>query len=145
MSDFFQNGVITTFHKLGDTDLCRIEDQLKEFSHPGGLTIHQGQKNFYLPKKPKEIAFAKLKEGDKEFLWEAIAKIPKNGIYVEVGSYKGGGAALAALANPSIKIYCVDIWKKNGNKDVFTPFNTWRRHTQFFPNIKPIKVDLNGC
>ena len=32
MSDFFQNGIITTFHKLGNTDLCRVESQLKEFS-----------------------------------------------------------------------------------------------------------------
>lgn len=32
MSDFFQNGVITTFHKLGETNLCRVEGQLKEFA-----------------------------------------------------------------------------------------------------------------
>lgn len=32
MSDFFQNGVITTFHKLGDVRLKRLESQLKEFS-----------------------------------------------------------------------------------------------------------------
>ncbi|MFB0566834.1 MAG: glycosyl transferase [Candidatus Aminicenantaceae bacterium] len=32
MSDFFQNGVITTFHKLGKIDLNRLEDELKEFS-----------------------------------------------------------------------------------------------------------------
>lgn len=32
MSDFFQNGVITTFHKLGDTNLKRLEGELKNFS-----------------------------------------------------------------------------------------------------------------
>jgi glucosyl-3-phosphoglycerate synthase len=32
MSDFFQNGVITTFHKLGHNDLKRLELELKEFS-----------------------------------------------------------------------------------------------------------------
>ncbi len=32
MSDFFQNGVIATIHKLGETDLKRMEDELKEFS-----------------------------------------------------------------------------------------------------------------
>jgi glucosyl-3-phosphoglycerate synthase len=32
MSDFFQNGVITTFHKLGKPDLKRVEGELKNFS-----------------------------------------------------------------------------------------------------------------
>ncbi len=32
MSDFFQNGVITTFHKLGKIDIKRLEKELKEFS-----------------------------------------------------------------------------------------------------------------
>lgn len=32
MSDFFQNGVIATFHKLGDLDLERLERELKDFS-----------------------------------------------------------------------------------------------------------------
>ena len=39
MSDFFQNGVITTFHKLGETDLCRIESQLKEFSQTRPIAL----------------------------------------------------------------------------------------------------------
>jgi len=32
MSDFFQNGVITTFHRLGKLDLKRLQKELKEFS-----------------------------------------------------------------------------------------------------------------
>jgi glucosyl-3-phosphoglycerate synthase len=32
MSDFFQNGVITTFHKLGDVNVKRLEGELREFS-----------------------------------------------------------------------------------------------------------------
>ncbi len=32
MSDFFQNGVITTFHRLGEVDVKRLEGELKEFS-----------------------------------------------------------------------------------------------------------------
>ena len=32
MSDYFQNGVITTFHKLGQVDIKRLEGQLKDFS-----------------------------------------------------------------------------------------------------------------
>ncbi|MFQ5721903.1 MAG: glycosyl transferase [Candidatus Aminicenantales bacterium] len=32
MSDFFQNGVITTFHKLGPLNLKRLESELRDFS-----------------------------------------------------------------------------------------------------------------
>ncbi|MGD2294795.1 MAG: glycosyl transferase [Candidatus Aminicenantes bacterium] len=32
MSDFFQNGVITTFHRLGKPNLKRLEGELKDFS-----------------------------------------------------------------------------------------------------------------
>ncbi len=32
MSDFFQNGVITTFHRLGKLNLKKLEEELKEFS-----------------------------------------------------------------------------------------------------------------
>lgn len=32
MSDFFQNGVITTFHRLGTLNVEKLEDQLKSFS-----------------------------------------------------------------------------------------------------------------
>jgi glucosyl-3-phosphoglycerate synthase len=41
MSDFFQNGVITTFHKLGKPNLRIIEEELKTFSktRPIGLVL----------------------------------------------------------------------------------------------------------
>ena len=41
MSDFFQNGVITTFHKLGKINLKRLEQELKDFSRirPIGLVL----------------------------------------------------------------------------------------------------------
>ena len=32
MSDFFQNGVITTFHKLGKPNLKKLEEELSGFS-----------------------------------------------------------------------------------------------------------------
>jgi glucosyl-3-phosphoglycerate synthase len=32
MTDFFQNGVITTFHNLGTSQICNLEEQLKEFA-----------------------------------------------------------------------------------------------------------------
>ncbi len=41
MSDFFQNGVITTFHKLGKSNLRKIEEELRGFSkiRPIGLVL----------------------------------------------------------------------------------------------------------
>lgn len=39
MSDFFQNGVITTFHKLGKIDLKRLEGELKEFSRISPIAL----------------------------------------------------------------------------------------------------------
>ena len=32
MSDYFQNGVITTFHRLGEVKIRNLEGELKEFS-----------------------------------------------------------------------------------------------------------------
>jgi glucosyl-3-phosphoglycerate synthase len=32
LTDFFQNGVITTFHNLGTSQICSLEEQLKEYS-----------------------------------------------------------------------------------------------------------------
>lgn len=41
MSDFFQNGVIATFHRLGELQLPKLEKDLKEFSstNPIGLVL----------------------------------------------------------------------------------------------------------
>jgi glucosyl-3-phosphoglycerate synthase len=41
MSDFFQNGVIATFHRLGELQLSKLEKDLKEFSsiNPIGLVL----------------------------------------------------------------------------------------------------------
>ena len=41
MSDFFQNGVIATFHRLGELHLPKLEKDLKEFSsvNPIGLVL----------------------------------------------------------------------------------------------------------
>jgi len=79
-------------------------------------------------------------KGDKSYLWNEIRKLNKNMLYVEIGSYKGGSASLAALANAEIKIYCVDIWQKENNRDVFAPQEVFLRHTQYFKNIIPVKI-----
>jgi len=41
VSDFFQNGVIATFHRLGELQLSKLEKDLKEFSstNPMGLVL----------------------------------------------------------------------------------------------------------
>jgi glucosyl-3-phosphoglycerate synthase len=39
MADFFQNGVITTFHKLGKQNLKRLEEELKEFSRTRPIAL----------------------------------------------------------------------------------------------------------
>lgn len=39
MSDFFQNGVITTFHRLGEFNLKRIEKELSDFSQARPIAL----------------------------------------------------------------------------------------------------------
>ncbi len=39
MSDFFQNGVIATFHRLGPVNLKRLEDDLVEFSQKRPISL----------------------------------------------------------------------------------------------------------
>ena len=39
MSDFFQNGVITTFHKLGKINLKRLENDLRDFSRISPISL----------------------------------------------------------------------------------------------------------
>ncbi len=60
MSDFFQNGVIATFHKLGKVDLPRLEKELKEFSliNPIGVVLPSLYREFAsgaLPNIMKEL------------------------------------------------------------------------------------------
>ncbi len=55
MSDFFQNGVITTFHKLGKPNLKKIEEELKVFSkeRPIGLVLPSLYREFASGALPK--------------------------------------------------------------------------------------------
>lgn len=60
MSDFFQNGEITTFHRLGKLNLKRIEQELKGFSatRPIGLVLPSLYREFAsgaLPNIMKEL------------------------------------------------------------------------------------------
>ena len=55
MSDFFQNGVITTFHKLGEFKLKRIEKELSDFSQvrPIALVLPSLYREFLSGALPK--------------------------------------------------------------------------------------------
>lgn len=60
MSDFFQNGVITTFHKLGKLNLKKLENELKDFSRirPIALvlpSLHREFSSGTLPNIMKEL------------------------------------------------------------------------------------------
>jgi len=65
MSDYFQNGVITTFHKLGDINIKNLEGQLKEFSRKRPIAL-------ILPSLYREFASGSLQN---------IMKILKNATY----------------------------------------------------------------
>jgi len=60
MSDFFQNGVITTFHKLGKLNLKKLENELRDFSRirPIALvlpSLHREFSSGTLPNIMKEL------------------------------------------------------------------------------------------
>ena len=57
-----------------------------------------------------------LIEGDVKYLWDLAQTLPKNGSYLEIGSWMGLSSILVAnslLANLNFgaKIYCVDTWR----------------------------------
>lgn len=57
-------------------------------------------------------------------------EVPANGVIVEVGSYLGRSACAWAMADPTVKIYCIDYFK---HMDEFI------NNTAQYPNIIPIK------
>lgn len=69
--------------------------------------------------------FMVMSELEQLSLW--AKQVPKNGVIVEVGSYKGLSAW--ATADPSVTIYCIDRF------DYIDEFVT---NTKQYPNIVPI-------
>ena len=61
MSDFFQNGVITTFHKLGKVNLEKLEDEIKGFStrRPIALVLPSLYREFSSGALPKIMSTLK--------------------------------------------------------------------------------------
>lgn len=94
----------------------------------------------------KDIPFAKLSADERDWLHDAIAALPAGSLYVEVGSYKGGSAVLAARANPGIRIYCVDIWQRppdpENPAELFGDLGVFRRNTQFLETVTGVQIKL---
>jgi hypothetical protein len=93
------------------------------------------------------VDFAKLRADEKRWLYDRVRELPFGSVYVEIGSFKGGSAVIAALANPDVTIYAVDPWVDPApfggqESSIFAPFDVFRRHTQFFANVVPIQIDL---
>ena len=100
----------------------------------------------YRPMREKwDVPFAKMSAEEKKWIAQNVANIPARGSYLEIGSYKGGSAVVAALANSNITIFCLDPWAAYSDKDrtaISADYTVFLRHTQFFPNIVPIRIDI---
>lgn len=115
----------------------RIGNQLIPYCHANGWIFRpDGSVEQFAPDPNWDVAIAKLKPTEKQYLHNAVKRLPAGSVYVEIGTYKGGSAVLAASSNPGVRVFAVDIWAGE-NPD----FEVFQRHTQFFDNITPIKVD----
>lgn len=56
-------------------------------------------------------------------------EVPENGVIVEVGSYMGRSACAWAMADPTVKIYCIDY---------FEHMDEFINNTAHYTNIIPI-------
>ncbi len=117
--------------------------QVSEFAHVGGwiwnLANGETKPTRHTPSPPWSSGVAKLSTDEQKYLFDEIAKLPAGSVYVEIGTYRGGGAALAASANSKIKIFAMDIWE-----EMNPSFDHFERHTQFFKNVIPMRVDRNN-
>lgn len=90
-----------------------VRDALLELLHPGGWWLTRVANGYDSERPelgPETVEFAKLRPDERRWLYEQVRALPPGVVYVEIGSYKGGSAVIAALANPEIRIYCVDPW-----------------------------------
>lgn len=83
--------------------------------------------------------FAAMGYNDKWTLWYFAERVPKGGNVVEIGSFRGGSAALFATVRPDVTIHCVDPWIASAesyiyNGDIFAEF---QENTKQFDNIVP--------
>lgn len=78
---------------------------------------------------------------DKSALWYYASRVPKNGVIVEIGSFRGGSAALMATVNPDARIYCVDPWLSSAESYIYNGdiFKEFQQNTRNYPNITPLR------
>ncbi|VAX19862.1 hypothetical protein MNBD_NITROSPINAE04-1068 [hydrothermal vent metagenome] len=138
----------------------RLIKYLSRYIHPGGFIYSrcplkgfgEPQKTddwfWYRPEKnPEEVSFAKMSHKERRWIYDRVKELPRGAVYLEIGSYKGGSAVIAAIANPDIDIYCVDPWedyKDRDNTAIMADFSVFRRHTQFFHNVTPVRININN-
>jgi len=75
--------------------------------------------------------FTTISELEQIALW--AKNVPKNGIVIELGSFKGrSSVCLAMNCDPSVTIYCVDRFRVKYE-------HLFKENTSKYPNIVPIK------
>ena len=97
----------------------------------------------FVPDPPYNIKYAQLIEQEKKWIYDQAKALAPGSVYVEIGSHKGGSAAVVASANPNIHIVCVDIWLDDKDKMVQAKEH-FNRNLQFYKNIIPIHLDVNN-
>jgi len=147
--------VVTNSEKYDGLIKC-----LSRYIHPGGFVFSRcalsgfgepqktGDWFRYRPdKNPEQVSFAKMSHKERRWIYDRVKELPRGSIYLEIGSYKGGSATIAAIANPDIDIFCVDPWEEYKDRDdtaIMADFSVFRRHTQFFENVTPVRIDMNN-
>ena len=80
-----------------------------------------------------------MSEQDLIYIAEVAAQVPKNGVIVELGSYKGQSSyAWGASCDHSVNVYCIDIFVP---LDMTEPdfFDDFTKNTSSLPNVTPIR------
>ena len=82
-----------------------------------------------------------LIEGDVSFLWDLGQRLPRNGAYLEIGSWLGLSSiivanSLLAKLNFGAKIYCVDTWLGSEEHQQMAIIKEDRLYENFLSNIE---------
>lgn len=144
-----------------DAVVAGLADVLRPLLHPGGTIAarqrleslgepeHRAGWLLYRPRaRPEGVQFAKLRDDEKRWLHAQIAALAPGSLYAEIGAYRGGSAVIAALANPRVTVVAVDPWADpvpHGGQEqsIHTTMDVFRRHTQYFENVVPVRIDLD--
>ena len=72
-----------------------------------------------------------------EFLHEVVSSLPANSTILEIGTALGGSSEVMARANPTVRIFTMDLFGENGtdSNSVETLYNTVKTRLSKFSNI----------